>query len=454
MKVDCRKLIKGIDIKLLGKDYRIIYPKGVWDDYPAGLKDVLADNLVYLLTMHLPLILNEEEVDYNTSSPYFKSLFYENMINDIIASSDTVSQSSANLLRKFINIDYRFRDYNVKLPDYRQDVKERSVITFTFGKESLLTYALCNEINMDSLLVYIKEPELADVYENEHKRTLIRDFKKKFNANVLNLFNGPGIMRQNKYWGFDESSLAGCLQLTSYCLELLPFSNYLNAGYLMFGNEKSCNDFYYNNNGFRSYPIFDQTHEWMIQLDNVTRLMTDNALRTVSIVEPLHEIAITKILHNRYREIGRYQMSCFTDNSNGKNNRWCQSCSKCMRMFIFMKAVGVDVSNVGFTKNLLDKEFMKLYPLFANGNSDIKMIRYDHTGNGKDEQMLAFYMAYKNGVKGDLIDEFKKKFLEEAKSREDELYKKFFSVHDSITIPKGIKKNILSIYKEELREYN
>lgn len=450
MNVDCKELSRGIGIKVIDKNHRLTYPKGIWDSYPAGLRGMIADNLAYLLTMPLPIILNEKAVEYTTSFPYFKPLFYENMINDIVASSDTYHESSADLIRKFINIDYRFRDYDVKLPDHRQDMAERSVITFTFGKESLLTYALFNEMDLESLLVYIKEPELSGVYENEHKRILARDFKKKFNAKVVDLFNGPGIMRHNKYWGANESALAGCLQLTSYCLELLPFSNYFNASYIMFGNEKSCNDFYYNDDGFRSYPIFDQTHEWMIQLNNITRLMTNNDVRVVSIVEPLHEIAITKILHNRYKEIGKYQMSCFTDNPNGKENRWCQYCSKCMRMFIFMKALGIDVGNVGFTKNLLDREFIEFYPLFANGGNIARMIRYDHTGNGKDEQMLAFYMAYRNGAKGDLIDEFKKKFLDDAKSREDELYKKFFGIHDSITIPKGIKRDVLSIYREEL----
>lgn len=450
MNVDCRELSRGIGIKVMGKAHRLTYPKGIWDGYPAGLKGMLADNLVYLVTMHLPLILNDKGVEYTTSFPYFKPFFYENMINDIIASSGTSPQSSTDWLRKFINTDYRFRDYNVKLPDYRQDVEKKAVITFTFGKESLLTYALCSEIDIESILVYIKEPELTDSYENKHKRILTRDFKKEFDANVVDLFNGPGIMRQNKYWGLDESGLAGCLQLTSYCMELLPFSHYFRAGYLMFGNEKSCNDFYYNNDGFKSYPIFDQTHEWMIQLNNITRLMTNNNVWVISVVEPLHEIAITKILHNRYKEIGKYQMSCFTDNPNGKDNRWCESCSKCMRMFIFMKAVGVDVRNVGFKDNLMDKKFMKFYPLFANGNPKTKMIRYDHTGNGRDEQILAFYMAYKNGARGNLIDEFRKKFLDEAKSREDELYKKFFSIHDSITIPKEIKKDVLSIYREEL----
>ena len=50
-----------------------------------------------------------------------------------------------------------------------------------------------------------------------------------------------------------------------------------------------------------------------------------------------------------------------------------------------------------------------------------------------------------------MIDEFREKFLDEAKKREDELYNKFFRIHDGVSIPGKIKGEINSIYKEELK---
>ena len=70
----------------------------------------------------------------------------------------------------------------------------------------------------------------------------------------------------------------------------------------------------------------------------------------------------------------------------------------------------------------------------------------------RDEQLFAFYLAYKNKNKGYLIDKFKKKFLKEALAREDELYNKFFKVHRAASIPTKIKRDINSIYKEELKQ--
>ncbi|MEM5793390.1 MAG: hypothetical protein QXY45_03500 [Candidatus Aenigmatarchaeota archaeon] len=77
---------------------------------------------------------------------------------------------------------------------------------------------------------------------------------------------------------------------------------------------------------------------------------------------------------------------------------------------------------------------------------------YERSQEAKEEQLLAFYMAYKNGEKGYLINLFKKNFLKEAKEKEEALFKKFFSIHKSITIPSRIKRKLNSIFKEELSE--
>ena len=64
--------------------------------------------------------------------------------------------------------------------------------------------------------------------------------------------------------------------------------------------------------------------------------------------------------------------------------------------------------------------------------------------------MFAFYLAYRNRAKGYLMNLFKKRFLKEAKSKEDKLYKNFFKIGKFVNFPKQ-RDEILSIYKEELR---
>ncbi|MBN2518552.1 MAG: hypothetical protein JXB14_06905, partial [Candidatus Altiarchaeota archaeon] len=277
-----------------------------------------------------------------------------------------------------------------------------------------------------------------------------KKFSEEFNTKMIELSNELELLSSTKLFNLPKNNITLCLLMTNFCFTVLPFSNFYKTKYLMFGNEQSCNDSYHNKDGFRCFPVFDQSSDWTVQLDNVSQIMTNGLVNTCSIVEPIHEIAIMKILHSRYSDMGKYQMSCFTENENAKRNHWCQSCSKCARMFIFMKALNIDPRQFGYDHDLLAKENRDLYSLFGVRDHNGSIIGYDRSGTGRDEQLLSFYMAYKNGVRGDLMEVFKEMFLQEAIEREDELYRRFFSVYEPKTIPSKIKSDILSILNEEL----
>jgi hypothetical protein len=97
---------------------------------------------------------------------------------------------------------------------------------------------------------------------------------------------------------------------------------------------------------------------------------------------------------------------------------------------------------------MLTKESREYFTLF--GGKEVET--YALTGMGRDEQLFAFYLLWKKGNRSDLVNEFAERFLDEAREREDELYKTFFSIHDSITMPPHIKKKVMSIYKEVLSD--
>ena len=113
-----------------------------------------------------------------------------------------------------------------------------------------------------------------------------------------------------------------------------------------------------------------------------------------------------------------------------------------------MTALGVDPKIVGFSKNMLTEENRVFFSLFGGK----KASTYASTKLGRDEQLFAFYLAYKRGNDNDLVREFSKAFLEEAKSREDELYEAFFGLHESTTMPPKILNQVTSIYQEELKK--
>jgi hypothetical protein len=115
-------------------------------------------------------------------------------------------------------------------------------------------------------------------------------------------------------------------------------------------------------------------------------------------------------------------------------------------MYLLIKACGFDPKTVGLNRNMLESEMRYYYSLF--GGSDVQT--YALTGKGRDEQLFAFYLAWRNGDKSSLVEEFAIRFLDEAKAREDELYKTFFGIHKAITLPENIKNKVTNIYKEVL----
>jgi hypothetical protein len=173
--------------------------------------------------------------------------------------------------------------------------------------------------------------------------------------------------------------------------------------------------------------------------------MTQDRAGVYSIIRPLTNIAITKILNHRYPEYAKYQVSCDCLDACDEE-RWCHDCNKGARLSLFMHAVKKNPKKVGFKHNLLDKKHEKHYALFKGRKVDC----YEMSSEARDQQLLAFLMAYRAGVRGYLIDKFRKKYMREAKSREKELRKKFFSVHKA-RLPPQYKKRIVSIYREEMK---
>jgi len=116
-------------------------------------------------------------------------------------------------------------------------------------------------------------------------------------------------------------------------------------------------------------------------------------------------------------------------------------------MYLLAVASGMDPRKIGFNKNMLDRKYKNLFNIF-NGKSSFA---YTETKLFRDEQIFTFYLAAKRRVKATLVEDFKKtNMYKEAKDREEELFKIFCSIYESVSIPKEIEPKVLSIYKEEL----
>ncbi|TFG16163.1 MAG: hypothetical protein EU533_09295 [Promethearchaeota archaeon] len=354
------------------------------------------------------------------------------------------------IVRKFLNTEFIFEAPEIRYPS-SNPVKDahKAVIGMSFGKDSLLTYAVANELGLDPEIVYIVEQSLT--YEEKHKKNLASKFKTEFGKELQILTHETGKLRDYAHLGMPKSEFGWGLQNTEYTLELIPFAYALHAKYILFGNEQTTAASYMDDaNKWTIYPAYDQSHLWTVHLNQVSQAFSGRSVLTGSLIEPLMDMMIQYMLAHRYPEMAKYQMSCFTENEFGADYHWCHHCNVCAKMYLLCVGSGIDPPAIGLREDMLKKEFKEFYTLFGGKTS----LTYLNTGIARDEQLFAFYCAARKGVKADLVEIFKESELyQEAKEREDELIKIFCSIYDSISVPKNLKDNLISIYKEEISSF-
>lgn len=446
-KIYTQVLDSGIQVKINNKTISLRYPPTVWQRFPKTHRKILAQNISFGLTFHLPYIFSSlKRLFYNIPVPLSESFFFKGLSMSLPSSALMQTHKdkrlTSNLLRRLFEVEYVYSNTKTDIPPYnRVSLSDHAVMPFTFGKDSLLTFALARELGLTVHPVYISEPHSP--YEELAKKLLAEPFKKEFHLKIAFLRNSLGILREPYGWFGWE------LQLTQYSLMLLPYVYAKKAGYILFSNEQSCDETVTDEDGFKCNPVFEQSHSWLLQNSLMASLIGGNSLSIGSLLEPVHEIGILRILHRRYPEIGKYQSSCDLPEKPRSGGRWCENCSKCGRIYVMLLANGIDPVRVGFKFNLLKNKYHHLYTLFASNK--IKAFGYDQSEAGKNEQLLAFLMAYQLGHRGPVMDTFVKRYLKFAKKDEKRLRQTYFGIHSSKTIPSSIKTKVLSIFRNELK---
>ncbi|MBI3619720.1 hypothetical protein HY214_01065 [Candidatus Roizmanbacteria bacterium] len=447
--VDAKITESGIEVFINADRFQIVYPKALWKATSRSTKELLKDNIAYSATIFVPQMLNIQEISYRTARPLSETFFYKNGIYDMPVCAQVDGRSSVDYVKRFFNTRFLFRDEKIKLPPgvslaRSGKKKKKALIPFSFGKESLLSYALAKEIGLEPILVNFIEP--SHEYEFPHKKKLIAAFEKEMGLRVPVVRYGPGILRYGRYWDLN-TELGWGLHVTEYLLLALPFAKHYEVDYIILGNEQSCNDTYLDKEGVLTFRAgYDQHREWTSQQSLLISLAAGRSVEVISLVEPLYELAETRVLHHRYPREGKYQMSCFAIKPEAKNNRWCQNCEKCAYIFGMCAAYSRDLSPIGFTENLFDENHSHLYETFFTRKKGSP--NYGSQG----ELALAFYLANKNGWTGHSIKCFQKELLTKIKPELASLKKEYLGIHKTTNIPAIFKKKVLAIFKEELGE--
>ncbi len=432
---------RGVELESDKGTFKLEYPESVWQSFLAE-RDFFLDNIAHLSTICMPLVSGERELRYNTPKPFFKKEFDKSVIKDIPSAVEEYKPKTQEVMGIFRKTKYVFSKNKAKKPVFDAKTSERAVIPFSCGKDSLLTLAVCDEIGLKPFPVYINDT--VSPSENRLKLGIIRKIAKQKKLGFAVVKNEIEKLNDFEFWDKPEADAGYSHMVMSFCFISLPFAKSLNARYIVLGNELDLNDKLVNKDGIRCYPSFDQSIEGTKRMSRIISKATRKKVCVTSVISPLYDLAIMRILHKRYHGIGKYQSSCPGLDAS-KEKRWCCKCADCVRFFVYMHAVGVNPKSLGISKNFFDRKFKRYHTIFNQKEKG----RYEKA-SGDEQMKFAYYLAYKNGAKGYLMDLFRKKFFDEIREKEDKLHKKYFSVHSAKLIPRKIRKAVVSIYKEEL----
>lgn len=159
----------------------------------------------------------------------------------------------------------------------------------------------------------------------------------------------------------------------------LPLMRKRRVGRLLIGDEHDTTV----RVSFRGIPhynaLFDQSRHFDDQLSQYYR-RKGWGICQFSVLRPLSELLVEKVLAERYPDLLRHQVSCHATHIEGDRVHPCGACEKCRRIVGMLSAIGADPAECGYTAEQISR---CLEDLAAKG------VHQEAEGAGQLAHMLA-----------------------------------------------------------------
>ncbi|MFH1998280.1 MAG: creatininase family protein [Planctomycetota bacterium] len=231
----------------------------------------------------------------------------------------------------------------------------RTCVLSSGGKDSLLSYGLLNEIGRETHPVFINE-------SGRHWFTALNAFR-HFESHVPNtarvwtnsdrlfawmLRHLPFIRPDFADHRSDEYPIR-LWTVAVFLFGTLPLLRKRKIRNLVIGDEYDSTRKYV----FKGITHYDGLYDQSQYFDHaLTRYFHNKGwgINQFSIVRPLSELLIEKILVNRYPDLQRFQVSCHATHKEGEKVHPCGRCEKCRRIVGMLTALDADPERCGYTK--------------------------------------------------------------------------------------------------------
>ncbi len=424
---------------------KISYPKNFFDNLDSNSRQNLLANFTFNRTRQLGLYF--PKLSYNFPQPLIKKLTEFGINRDLpyinYGSKTKVSEQIKTLQKT--KISFTKKNQSPYILPIHQPLRNNLILSMSFGKDSLLSYALCKEIGLTPKLVFVNDMATWNPGEAVLKYKILKDFSEEEKQEIIFVEDNSDDIYDKKNWRGINEDLAATNAMLAFALEIIPIAYHYRAKHIIFGNEKNLDDYYLEQENYRAYPSTDQSTLFMRQQNKYLSRLTQDNIKVSSLIKPLFNLAEMQIISQRYPYLFKYLMSCTS--AKITNEKGCCNCITCAWTYLYGQALGYDPRNLGLKENMFTKDKRRLFIIFNKKINTVSEI----IPNAREEQLLSFLLAMRRGAKGPLMEEFKKNFLAETLRKEKILRRRFFGVHSTEMIPEEYREKITNIYKQELK---
>lgn len=234
--------------------------------------------------------------------------------------------------------------------------RRRHAVLSSGGKDSLLTYALLNEVGLETHPIFVNE-------SGRHWFTALNAYN-HFKANVPHtgrvwtnsdrvfawmLRHMPFVRKDFADIRSDEYAVR-LWTVAVFLFGVLPVMRKRGIGRLVIGDEFDTT----RRATHMGITHYDGLHDQSIYFDSsLSRYFMRKgwSISQFSVLRPLSEMLIEKVLVERYPKIQELQTSCHATHKDGDTVRPCGRCEKCRRIVGMLLALGADPKNCGYTDN-------------------------------------------------------------------------------------------------------
>ncbi|MFA4827401.1 MAG: hypothetical protein WC596_04105 [Candidatus Shapirobacteria bacterium] len=430
------KIYVKISSSAINKLLTIRYPQNLWKSLPASLKNKLLNNIAYAYTAHFPLVIDKNvRLEFNTEYPQVYSWSNQSFMKFLPAYWYMHSAKRGThilpILKTILNTTHTFKATNNENFSFSPSNEKYVVLPFTFGKDSFLTYHLVKRLGFKPILFWVNDP--LSPYESKHKLDLFNSFSKEIHDPIICVDSELETLRDlgMSWFGWE-------IPLTAWAILAIPIARQWKAKYIIFSNERSTEAFFYDHDGLKVVPDYEQSTQAVDEISLLTQSLSNGNVFTTSFLQGLDEITIISILAEEFsKNTFKNLMSCGSAHECAES-RWCGKCSKCARLYLYLSANGINpLKEVGFGENMFKTSKQGLYNVFGQTAAGSL---FDAFGLNTEEQAFAFYLCYLRGIKDPLVNKFTKtKYFKDVENRFDYFLNEYYRQHEERVTPSVCK---------------